>query len=370
VTHTILHVIPSLARGGIVTQVLQLVANLPRDEIAQRVVALDHNCDSLSEFRDCGVDPIVLGQRGSLDLIAFWQFRRLVSQLRPQIIHPWSPEALQIAAMPIKMNGVGQLVASERRIRRTLVTRFSPVDRWLTDRPARFVVNSEAVRLNCLARGIDSGKVSTIAGGVAIPEVSAPIAAPSIKTELNLPESAKLIACVGSLTVDKRLKELIWAIDQLQAVSIEAHLLVIGEGRLKQRLERYAWLNRVQHRVHFLGSRADVPSILQQCDVLWHAAANEGESSAILEAMAAGLPVVAADSGGTRELVVPGETGFLVPLGERAGFARWTLPLLENPEQAKQLGATGRERARTAHSIDQAVAQFAKLYREVSEKSR
>jgi glycosyltransferase involved in cell wall biosynthesis len=369
VTHTILHVIPSLARGGIVTQVLQLAASLPRGEFVQSVVSLDRNRESTSEFRACGIESVVLGQRSALDPIAFWRFRRSVAQQRPQIIHAWSPEAQRMTAIAIALSGSSKLVVSERKVRPTVGNHFSPLHRWITDRTTRFVANSETVRLSCIARGIGAGKISMIPGGVDLPK-EIDQASSSIKRELNLPETAKLIACVGSLRVDKRLKELIWAIDQLQAVGIEAHLLLVGDGRLKRRLERYAWLNRVQHRVHFLGSRADVPNILRQSDVLWHAAANDGQSSAILEAMAAGLPVVAADSGATRELVIPAQTGFLVPLGERAGFARWTLPLLENSAQAKQLGAAGRERARSKHAIEQTIAQFARLYREVSEKSR
>jgi glycosyltransferase involved in cell wall biosynthesis len=369
VTHTILHVIPSVARGGIVTQVLQLATHLPGGDFEQRVIALDHNHESASDFRASGISPISLSQRSALDPIAFWRFRRLVSHERPQIIHAWSPEAQRIAVLANVSGGLSKLVVSERKIRPKSGGGVSPLNRWFADRTARFIANGETVRLNCLARGIEAGKICTVPGGIDLPKETA-VQSSSIKTELGLPETAKLIACIGSLNVDKRLKELIWGIDQLQAVGIVAHLLLIGEGRLKRRLERYAWLNRVQHRAHFLGSRADVPNILRQCDVLWQAAANEGQSSAILEAMAAGLPVVAADSGGTRELVIPGQTGFLVPLGERAGFARWTLPLLENSAQARRLGAVGRERVRTHHSVKQSVSQFAKLYREVSEKSR
>src|SRR5438128_1500434 len=132
--HTILHVIPSLASGGIVTQVLQLAANLPRGNFEQRVVALDHDRESASDFRALGIDAISLGQRSTLDPIAFWRFKRLISQQRPQIIHAWSAEAQRIAALANVLGGSSKLVGSERKIRPTAGGRFSPLNRWFADR--------------------------------------------------------------------------------------------------------------------------------------------------------------------------------------------------------------------------------------------
>jgi glycosyltransferase involved in cell wall biosynthesis len=138
---------------------------------------------------------------------------------------------------------------------------------------------------------------------------------------------------------------------------------MIGDGPLRQALERYRFLNGVDDRVHFLGWQTDVARLLRQVDVLWHAGAQEGQSCAILEGMAAGIPVVAADAPGNRELVISGVTGYLVPLRERAGFARWTLPILEDAELARRLGAAGRQHVLENHQVDQMLARYANLYR-------
>src|SRR5262249_25046576 len=150
--------------------------------------------------------------------------------------------------------------------------------------------------------------------------------------ELQLAPGSKLIVYVGGLKKEKRLKELIWGMDQLKAINVKAYLLIIGTGPLRKALERYSWLNRVVDQGRVLGSREDVGRYVSRCDIFWQAGTCERHSSAILEAMAAGIPVVAADGAGNREIVVPGQTGFLVPPEERAGFARCSLPLLENPE--------------------------------------
>ena len=181
--------------------------------------------------------------------------------------------------------------------------------------------------------------------------------------ELGLPHNSKLIAFLGPLVHQKRLKELVWATDQLKAVGVPAHFLVIGDGPQRQALQRYRALNQVDDRVHFLGWRTDVPRLLEHIDIVWQPGALEGHSYAILEALAARIPVVVADAPGNCELVTHGLNGYVVPVNERAGFARWTLPLLENAALAKQMGEAGRERVLRCHRVENMLAEFANLYR-------
>lgn len=100
-------------------------------------------------------------------------------------------------------------------------------------------------------------------------------------------------------------------------------------------------------------------------DLFWIASDFEGQSNSIMEAMAAGLPVIATDIPPNRELVVDGETGFLVRVGDRAGFQQFADRILADPELARRLGDAGRERMRQNFSIDKMVATHARLYREV-----
>jgi glycosyltransferase involved in cell wall biosynthesis len=98
---------------------------------------------------------------------------------------------------------------------------------------------------------------------------------------------------------------------------------------------------------------------------LWLASGYEGQSNAILEAMSTGLPVIATDIPGNRDLIVPKQTGYLVPVGDRAAFARWTNALLIDPELARQLGSAGRQRVLTEFSVEKMVARHAALYEEI-----
>ena len=145
----------------------------------------------------------------------------------------------------------------------------------------------------------------------------------------------------------------------------DVHLLVIGDGPHRDRLRRFRDQARIRDKVHFLGHRGDVPRLMPHLDVLWSTSGYEGQSNAVLEAMAAGVPVVATDIPGTRDLVLPESTGYLVPVGDRAGFARCTDVLLDDAELARRLGQAGRRRVQREFSVETMIRRHADLYREL-----
>ncbi len=360
----ILHIIPSLARSGTTRQLAVLAAGLPRQEFDVHVAALSNGGPAADDFRGRSIEPFIISQRWRCDPIAIWRLRRLIGRLKPDLVHTWLFDSNTVGRIAALLAGVRGIVATEQSIDIWKTDLELAVDRHLARRTSRIVTNSCAVRQFYLSRGLPPEKSIVIQSGVS-PALSPATDRNDLLMQLMLPANAKLIAYVGSLIYRKRLKELIWATDQLKAIGIPAHLLMIGEGPQRQSLERYRWLNRVPERVHFLGSRNDVPQLLARIDVLWQPGANEGQSIAILEAMAAGVPVVAADAGGNRELVIPGRTGYLVPTTERAGFARWTLPLLENSTLARRLGIAGQQRVAKFHRQDEMISRYSAMYREI-----
>jgi glycosyltransferase involved in cell wall biosynthesis len=370
VKHRILHIAAGLRAGGTATELANVAGGLPAADFESQVVLLQPAQHAVEMLRGRGVEPTVRAWRGALDVIAFWRLVRQVRRAQPAVVHVWLPNYCASHAWGAAVvASTGKIVVTVRRSGAHEAGGLPFARRWCASRTNRFVVNSAAGRAGLLAGEISENKILFIPN--AAPPSDTQLTADAANSrhelvaELSLPLQAKLIAYVGSLTVEKRLRELIWATDQLKAVGVEAHLLVIGEGPLRVALERYARLNHIAERVHFLGFRDDARQIVSQCDVLWQAGAREGQSSAVLGAMAAGIPVVAAAAGGNPELVVNGQSGYLVPLRERAGFARWTLPLLEDAALAKRFGAAGRERAQKLHRWEDYIARYAKVYREL-----
>jgi len=236
------------------------------------------------------------------------------------------------------------------------------------------VANSPAVRDFYADRGLPAHKFAVIYNGVP-PFCAQRMPREQVLAELGLPRTARLIALVGRLWPQKRVQDAIWAMDLLRVYPYDLHLLVIGDGPQRRQLERLsAQVDRRDH-IHFLGQRTDVLRLLPHCEMLWSPSAFEGQSNAILEAMAAGLPVVATDIPGTRDLVVDGQTGFLIPTPPRAaqmptindvvvrGLCRHTRRLMEDPDLARRLGAAGQRRVQTDFSVERMVQQYAALYR-------
>ena len=198
-----------------------------------------------------------------------------------------------------------------------------------------------------------------------------PPAAPSTSTreellaELGLPANARLVGAVNRLWPQKRLKDLIWATDLLKVIRDDVHLLIIGDGPQRKALERFTRHCAVGDKVHFLGIRHDVPRLMPHFDLLWLASGYEGLPNVVMEAMAAGVPVVASDIWGNRELVVHEETGYLVTVGDRAGFGRWANKILDEPDLARRLGAAGQQRVTNEFSVTAMIDKHAALYREL-----
>jgi glycosyltransferase involved in cell wall biosynthesis len=184
--------------------------------------------------------------------------------------------------------------------------------------------------------------------------------------ELRLPEDAQLVMFVGRLAPQKRVADLIWSMQLLRQADPRAYLVVVGDGPLRASLEQYAREVEVISHVRFLGHRADAASLLHLADVVWLASEFEGLSNSLMEAMACGRPIVATAIPPNQELIQHGTHGYLVNLGDSAGFAQFTLKLLSDSHIATRLGAAARDRVGTELSVSRMVERYADLYRELT----
>jgi glycosyltransferase involved in cell wall biosynthesis len=174
------------------------------------------------------------------------------------------------------------------------------------------------------------------------------------------------VISVGRLATQKRPDLAIHTFARIRSRYPEAELHLVGDGPLRAHVEQMIAQLGLGEAVKVLGQRDDVPELLARASCLILTSDYEGCPFSVLEAMAAGVPVVATRVGGVPELVGDGVTGLLVEPGSDDALADAVLQLLEQPDRARQMGVAARERARGAFSLDSAMRRIADLYEEVA----
>lgn len=358
--------VPTLDQSGAEKQLVLLACRLPRDEFDVHVVALTRGGPFADELAKQGVRLTVLGKRWKFDPVTLWRLRKLIQLEQPDILHTWLFAA----------NAYGRLVVwRQMRSRPKIIVSERCVDVWksgwqlwldqkLIGRADRLIGNSRAVAEFYRSIGYPTDVVRVIHNGIAIPE-SPTLSRESLLADLEIPVGSPVIGFIGRMARQKRGEDVIFAMALVAILRPDAHLLMIGEGPERDKLMKFARDIGIDHLVRFTGHRADAAKFLSVMDVFWLASDFEGLSNSLMEAMAAGVPCIASDIPPNRELVVDGETGFVVRVGDRVGFQQFTDRLLADAELARRMGDAGRERMRREFSIASMVDAHAKLYREV-----
>jgi glycosyltransferase involved in cell wall biosynthesis len=184
----------------------------------------------------------------------------------------------------------------------------------------------------------------------------------AVRQRLGIPPDARVVMVVAKLTEQKGHAVLLRAIDPLLERDPQLHLVVVGDGPLGDALRAQAAALASGERVHFLGERSDARDLLGAADLFVLPSLWEGLPIALLEAMAAGLPVVATAVSGTREVVVDGVTGILVPPGDEESLTAALDRLVTDRAAAGQMGSEGRRRVAAEFSGSRLAQRHAALY--------
>lgn len=234
-------------------------------------------------------------------------------------------------------------------------------------RLAKAVIAVSRACAESVARFVRPDRLHVVYNGVPLGELGVREARSSngLRRELGLTENALLLVSVSHLCERKGQEHAIGAMGPILQASPDAHLCLIGktdrDPGYVDRLRQIARDTNVSSHVHFLGFRDDVSRILSEADVFVHTAMADPHPRAVIEAMAAGLPVVGFAVDGVRETVVEGETGRLVETGNKSGVAGAALDLLRSAEARRRMGAAGRSRAESCFSSDATARQVRRI---------
>lgn len=359
--------IPTLDRGGAEKQLALLACGLRKSEFEVHVCTLTREGPLAQALLDAGVPIHSIRKRGKLDPFALSRLTSLMRRLKPDLVHTWIFAANAYGRAAAIRAKVRVIVGGERCVDPWKNAIELAIDRYLAKRSRCIVTNSSGVRDFYARQGVVAEKFEIIPNGVAAanPKMSAARSRANWADELDIPASAKWVGAIGRLWPQKRIKDVIWAMDIIKVTRDDVYLLIVGDGPERKKLERYVWQTQMEDRVRVLGERRDVPALLPHLSVSVLASGYEGQSNTIMESMAAGLPIVASDIPGNRDLVVEGETGYFFPVGDRGEFSRCLHRVLSDDALAKRLGEQGAKRMREEFSIEQMISRHADLYRKL-----
>ncbi|GAY14659.1 glycosyltransferase [Mycobacterium sp. shizuoka-1] len=315
----------------------------------------------LGRLADAGLDPTYISVRKLLDVRGFARLVRTLRRAPVDVVH--AHLGYSATLVPLAARLVGKPVVATLHLSPQPHTSRGE---WLKERlsvriPARLgrlvLVSQHAFDQYAVRHGPARSTWRMIPNGV-------DVARYRMRTRPHSTERP-VWAVVAALRPDKNHVDLVRAWAGVVAVHPEATLLVVGDGPSRVDIERAIVEVGLSDSVRLLGRREDVPEILATVDGVVSASVDEALPTALIEAGASGLPVVASDAGGTREIVVDRVTGRLVPLRDVPALTEALLETIGNPELAAAYGAAGRAQAEEKYSMRTWVDRLGQLYQEV-----
>jgi glycosyltransferase involved in cell wall biosynthesis len=354
-----LHIDTALTWRGGQSQVRYTVLGLRA--IGQRAALVAHPEGELLRRMQEGHDLVPIGVRGEVDLAAAWRLSRVLKQLRPDVLHAHDPHGVAMAAIALGITAPAfrpPLVAT-RRIEYRI--RHSSFSRWKYDQVDTFIAISAAVRDRLAADGVPRRKIVIVHEGVDIERVAA-LPAGSVHAECYLPTHAPVVGTGGALVAQKAQHDLIEAAALVVRSVPDARFVILGEGELRPALERQIREHHLERHVMLAGFRDDVQELIKDFDVFAMSSVQEGMCTSLVDAMAAARPAVVTAAGGMPEVVVEGNTGYVVPPRDPEALAARLVELLRDEGLRARMGAAGLARARAKFSVETMVAGTAAVY--------
>jgi glycosyltransferase involved in cell wall biosynthesis len=374
-------VIARLNVGGPATHVIELAAGLPRDQFEVRLIAGregrgEAGMHYLAERM--GVKPEILPELspriGPADLLAFLRLRAIFRTWKPDVVHTHTAKAGAVGRTAARCAGVPAVVHTFHG--HVLRGYFSPpvefffrsLERMLARLTDRIVTLSPALKADLVGMGIaPAEKIDVVPLGMDLdPLIGCLPRREELRSDLGIRPDQPLIGIVGRLVPIKNHRLFLEAARSMVDSGNPAHFVVVGDGELRDSLQALAGEMGIAQRVHFSGWKKDMAPVYAGIDLLALTSDNEGTPVAVIEAMAAGVPVVATAVGGVPDVVRDGETGWLVPPGDAPALSRAWLEALRREPRVEAIRTRARRDVLDRFGRERMISTMADLYRRLA----
>src|SRR5207248_713592 len=337
--------------------------------LGHRAALVAHPDGELRRRAAEGLELIQLAPRTEMDLSAAWRLSRIVKQLRPDVIHAHDAHGIAMASLALSLGASSTkgrrapaLIAARRL---DFHLRRNSFSRWKHRQVDCFIAASEAIRQMLLADGVPEERTVTVHEGIDVEHVvSVPFV--DVHQAFFLPHGAPVVGNIAALVPHKGHRHLIEAAHIVVQKLPDVRFVILGEGELRDALERLVKEYRLEKHVFLPGFRTDVLGCLKSFDLFVMSSVTEGLGTSLLDAMACSRPIVATTAGGIPEVVENGVTGLLVPPRDHAAMADAIVTLINDQARRRQMGDAGFARVTEKFSVERMIAGTAAVYARVA----
>lgn len=354
----IFHIIPELNVGGTEKQLLLVLPELPDTYIHEVVCLMGHGAigDALEKR---GVKVHYLNGTGNSDLRIPFKLWSLLRRKKPAAIVTYLIYADIVGRIAAPLAGIRTVIESHRS------HLFGPAWWHMVDKYTRRLVSHYTCQTNATKQllhnklSIPRDSITAIPNAVVLAS-HGPV---SVRSDLGIAQEDIVITSVANLKPEKDLGVLLEAFEDAYTSNPNAHVLLVGDGPERSKLEKQILSYQSKHHIHFLGLRDDVKSILYDSDIFVLPTRIEGMSNAILEACAAGLPCVTTNIPTIKDLIIDGKTGFLISPGDVTQLASFLKQLVRDTGMRQSVGSAAKDYVEQHHSVEAISSAWNSLFK-------
>lgn len=357
-----MHLIQGLDVGGLEYMVVALLNRLDRKEFLPSVCCFD-TLGGLQEKLSKDTKIVLLKRKPGVDFRYPFKLASLLKKNSIDILHLHNSTAFFYGVLAGKIAGLNRIIYTEhaRDVAPNIKVRI--MDKILSHMTYRIVVVAEFLKRNLVQREwMDPANITVIYNGIDGDKFTRDYDREEVFRELTISPQSKIIGIVARLDPIKNHQCLIRAMKTVLDNYQDAVLLVIGDGPLRHELEELVAAEKLGKNILFLGTRNDIPRLLSVLDIFVLCSLSEGLPLTILEAMAAGKPIVATDVGGIPEVIQEGIEGIIIPSDNENRLAEVIIDLLRDEKKRLDMGERARRKFMEKFTIETMVQRYEALY--------